>query len=80
MKEYDVIAIGTGSAMNFMENILQTDPDVKVAVIDKDDPGGICLTKGCIPPKILVYPAEVVRMLESARNVDLGSKSSLVRG
>jgi dihydrolipoamide dehydrogenase len=71
MKEYDVIAIGTGSAMNFMENILQMDPDVKVAVIDKDDPGGICLTRGCIPTKILVYPAEVVRVLESARDVGI---------
>jgi len=71
MKTYDVIAIGTGSAMNFMENILQMDPGVKVAVIDKDDPGGICLTRGCIPTKILVYPAEVVRMLESARNVGI---------
>jgi dihydrolipoamide dehydrogenase len=57
--------------MNFMENILQMDPDVKIAVIDKDDPGGICLTRGCIPTKILVYPAEVVRMLESARNVGI---------
>jgi dihydrolipoamide dehydrogenase len=71
MKEYDVIAIGTGSAMNFMENILQMDPDVKVAVIDKDDPGGICLTRGCIPTKILVYPAEVVRVMESARDVGI---------
>jgi mycothione reductase len=69
MKVYDMIAIGTGSAMNFMENILQMDPEVKVAVIDKDDPGGICLTRGCIPTKILVYPAEMVRMLESARHV-----------
>lgn len=71
MKEYDVIAIGTGSAMNFMENILQMDPEVKVAVVDKDDPGGICLTRGCIPTKILVYPAEVVRVVESARNVGI---------
>jgi dihydrolipoamide dehydrogenase len=71
MKEYDLIAIGTGSAMNFMENILQMDPDVKVAVIDKDDPGGICLTRGCIPTKILVYPAELVRMLESAKKVGI---------
>ncbi len=57
--------------MNFMENILQMDPDAKVAVIDKDDPGGICLTRGCIPTKILVYPAEVLRSLEGARSVGI---------
>ncbi|MCJ7593396.1 MAG: dihydrolipoyl dehydrogenase, partial [Desulfobacterales bacterium] len=63
MKEYDLIAIGTGSAMNIVEAMLQRAPEKRVAVIDKDDPGGICLTRGCIPTKILVYPAEIVRGL-----------------
>jgi mycothione reductase len=67
MKTYDLIAIGTGSAMNIVEAILQNEPGKKVAVIDKDDPGGICLTRGCIPTKILVYPAEVMRSVEGAK-------------
>ena len=29
-------------------------------------PGGICLTRGCIPSKLLLYPAELVRDLETA--------------
>jgi mycothione reductase len=66
MKSYDLIAIGTGSAMNIVEAILQSEPDKKAAVIDKDEPGGICLTRGCIPTKILVYPAELVRVVEHA--------------
>ena len=66
MKAYDLISIGTGSAMNIVELIIQQNPGVKVAVIDKDDPGGICLTRGCIPSKILLYPAELVRTIESA--------------
>jgi len=66
MKEYDAIAIGTGSAMNVVEGLMQRDPNIKVAVIDKDEPGGICLTRGCIPSKILLYPAEVVRAIERA--------------
>ncbi len=66
MKEYDVIAIGTGSAMNVIDGMFQRDPGIKVAVIDKDEPGGICLTRGCIPSKILVYPAEVVRTIQRA--------------
>lgn len=49
MKEYDYIAIGTGSAMEIVSAIVQNNPDAKVAVIDKDQPGGICLTRGCIP-------------------------------
>jgi dihydrolipoamide dehydrogenase len=66
MKEYDVIAIGTGSAMYVLEGMMQDNPNIKVAVIDKDEPGGICLTRGCIPSKILLYPAEVIRTIETA--------------
>jgi dihydrolipoamide dehydrogenase len=66
MKEYDVIAIGTGSAMYVIDGMMQQNPNIKVAVIDKDEPGGICLTRGCIPSKILLYPAEVIHMIQRA--------------
>jgi len=66
MKEYDVIGVGTGSAMYVIDAMMQRNPNVKVAVIDKDEPGGICLTRGCIPSKILLYPAEVIRTIQTA--------------
>jgi dihydrolipoamide dehydrogenase len=64
MKEYDLIVIGTGSAMDIVNSAIQKNPHIKVAVIDKDEPGGICLTRGCIPSKILLYPAELMRTIE----------------
>ena len=66
LKEYGLIVIGTGSAMNIVDPFIQRNPGVKVSVIDKDEPGGICLTRGCIPSKILLYPAELVRVIERA--------------
>jgi dihydrolipoamide dehydrogenase len=66
MKEYDLIAIGTGSVMDIVNAVIQDNPRLKVAVIDKDEPGGICLTRGCIPSKILLYSAELVRTIERA--------------
>jgi mycothione reductase len=66
MKEYDLISIGTGSAMSVVDAMLQTNPNLRVAVVDKDEPGGICLTRGCIPSKLLLYPAEMVRTIEKA--------------
>ena len=60
MKEYDLLVIGTGSAMNLIEPMINLNPKMKIAVVDKDDPGGTCLTRGCIPSKMLVYPAELV--------------------
>jgi dihydrolipoamide dehydrogenase len=71
MKEYDLIVIGTGSAMNIVDAMVQENPNIKIAAIDKDEPGGICLTRGCIPSKILLYPAELVRTLERAGDLGL---------
>jgi len=74
MKQYDFISIGTGSAMNIVEAMIQENPKVRVAVIDKDEPGGICLTRGCIPSKLLLYPAELVRTVEKARTFGIDSE------
>ena len=71
MKNYDLIVIGSGSAMNLVDPMLEHNPKMKVAVIDKDQPGGICLTRGCIPSKILLYPAELVRTIEEAGQLGL---------
>jgi len=49
--------------MNIVDVMIQENPRMKVAVIDKDEPGGICLTRGCIPSKMLLYPAELVRTI-----------------
>jgi dihydrolipoamide dehydrogenase len=66
LKEYDLIIIGSGTGMELGSAFLQENPAAKIAVIDKDEPGGICLTRGCIPSKLLLYPADVVRIIEKA--------------
>ncbi len=78
MKEYDLIVIGTGSAMNIIDPMLRENPGMKVAVIDKDEPGGICLTRGCIPSKILLYPAELVRLAEKAREFGISTQINAI--
>ena len=74
MREYDLISIGTGSAMNIVDAMIREKPDLKVAVIDKDDPGGICLTRGCIPSKILLHPAELIRSIEGSEEFGIEVK------
>ena len=78
MKHYDLITIGTGSAMNVVDAMIRENPNIRVAVIDKDEPGGICLTRGCIPSKILLYPAELVRTIEKSRELGIDSKINSV--
>jgi dihydrolipoamide dehydrogenase len=60
MKEYDLVVIGTGSSLNIMWPQIQRNPDLKVALIEKDRPGGICLTRGCIPTTFLGLCKECV--------------------
>lgn len=67
MKNYDLIVIGTGTGTSVADAAINESPDLKVAVIDKDDPGGICLTRGCIPSKLLIYPADVVRLIRRSK-------------
>ena len=64
--------------MNLVSPILQQNPSMKIAVIDKDEPGGICLTRGCIPTKILLYPAELVREIEHAKHLGIDVEISNV--
>ena len=70
MDKYDLIVVGTGSAMNYIDHILQDHPGMKIAVIDRDEPGGICLTRACIPSKLLLYPAELIRNIQ--RSAEFG--------
>ncbi len=60
MKEYDVIAIGSGSVTSVVTQALSRDDTLSVAIVEKDEPGGICLTRGCIPSKMILYPAELL--------------------
>ncbi|MCJ7633525.1 FAD-dependent oxidoreductase [Candidatus Bathyarchaeota archaeon] len=77
MEGFDLIVIGTGSAMDIVDALIREKANLRIAVIDKDEPGGICLTRGCIPSKILLYPAELIRTIERTREfgIDVDLKS-----
>jgi len=64
MKEYDVIIVGTGSGANLVENALGH--GLSVAVVDKGPVGGTCLNVGCIPTKMLIYPADRIMEIREA--------------
>ncbi|MBD3226879.1 MAG: dihydrolipoamide dehydrogenase [Candidatus Lokiarchaeota archaeon] len=72
METYDLIVIGAGVGLNIINGALRR--GLKVAVIEKGKVGGTCLTRGCIPSKILVYPADVIREAQHANKVGLDIK------
>jgi mycothione reductase len=79
MEEFDAILIGTGSGLQIINALIQEDPAMNVAVIDRDAPGGICLTRGCIPSKILLYSAEIVKTLGRAADAGVDAHLQGVR-
>ncbi len=71
MKKYDLIVVGSGSSMNIVPAMMNNNHELKVAIIDKDEPGGICLTRGCIPSKMILYPAELIRTINHAKKLGI---------
>ncbi|MDA8388415.1 MAG: FAD-dependent oxidoreductase, partial [Nitrospiraceae bacterium] len=64
IKEYDVLVIGAGVGLNVVFEAVGA--GLKVALVNKDHPGGTCLNVGCVPSKTLTYPADRIREIEEA--------------
>ncbi|SFS29883.1 dihydrolipoyl dehydrogenase [Lutibacter maritimus] len=61
--KYDVIIIGSGPG-GYVTAIRASQLGFKVAVIEKENLGGICLNWGCIPTKALLKSAQVYDYLK----------------
>jgi len=76
MKEYDVIVIGSGAGMIIVEGALLQ--GLKVALVDKGPLGGTCLNVGCIPSKMLIYPADRIVEIQEAAKLGINAAISSV--
>ncbi len=69
MKEYDLVIIGSGVGLTVLNEGLNRRMDC--ALVEKGKIGGTCLTRGCIPSKVLVHPANLIREAQHAEKVGL---------
>jgi dihydrolipoamide dehydrogenase len=67
MEQFDVLVIGSGSGMIVASTAV--DSGFKTAIVDSGPMGGTCLNRGCVPSKMLIYPADVVSILKEAENL-----------
>jgi len=67
MIEYGLVVIGSGAGMNVVDAALQR--GLKVAVVEEGPLGGTCLNRGCIPSKVLIHAADVIREAEGAAGI-----------
>ncbi|MEL1241327.1 dihydrolipoyl dehydrogenase [Flavobacterium flavipallidum] len=68
--KYDVIVLGSGPG-GYVTAIRASQLGFKVAVVEKENLGGVCLNWGCIPTKALLKSAQVFDYLKHASDYGL---------
>ncbi|MGH7932418.1 MAG: dihydrolipoyl dehydrogenase [Candidatus Binataceae bacterium] len=62
---YDLVVIGSGPG-GYVGAIRASQLKMRVAVVERDNPGGVCLNWGCIPSKALLNSAETMESIRGA--------------
>lgn len=76
MKYYDFVAIGGGSA-GFNGARLAASLGLKAAIVDgARELGGLCILRGCMPSKTLIYMAEILHLAQKAKTFGLHVRSA----
>jgi len=77
MMKYDLIVIGSGPG-GYVAAIRASQLGKKVAVVERESIGGICLNWGCIPTKALLKSAQVFEYLKHASDYGISAENPKV--
>ncbi len=72
-KNFDMIVIGAGPG-GYVAAIRGAQLGLNVAVIERENLGGICLNWGCIPTKALLRSSEVFHLMHRAKEFGLSAE------
>ena len=67
---YDIIVIGAGPG-GYVAAIRASQLGLKVAIVEREHMGGICLNWGCIPTKAMLRSSEVFHLMHRAKEFGL---------
>ncbi|WP_158976305.1 dihydrolipoyl dehydrogenase [Cellulophaga sp. L1A9] len=70
MSNFDIIVLGSGPG-GYVTAIRASQLGFKVAIVEKESLGGVCLNWGCIPTKALIKSAQVFNYLLHAEDYGL---------
>jgi len=73
---YDVVVIGSGPG-GYPAAIRASQLGLKVAIIEKESLGGVCLNWGCIPTKALIKSANVYEYVKHSNNYGINATGSV---
>ncbi|MGB5262463.1 MAG: FAD-dependent oxidoreductase, partial [Lutimonas sp.] len=71
--KYDIIVLGSGPG-GYVTAIRASQLGFKVAIVERENLGGICLNWGCIPTKALLKSAQVYEYLKHVDEYGLKAK------
>lgn len=71
--QYDLIVLGSGPG-GYVAAIRGAQLGLKVAIVEREKLGGICLNWGCIPTKALLRSAEIFHFMQNAKDYGLAAK------
>ncbi len=72
---YDVIVLGSGPG-GYVAAIRASQLGLKVAIVEKESLGGVCLNWGCIPTKALLKSAQVFEYINHAADYGITVKDA----
>ncbi len=72
MSHYDLIVLGSGPG-GYVAAIRAAQLGLKVAIVERELLGGICLNWGCIPTKALLRSAEIYHYMQHAKDYGLAA-------
>jgi dihydrolipoamide dehydrogenase len=70
---YDLVVIGGGPG-GYTAAIRATQLGLKVALVEKDKLGGVCLNRGCIPTKALLKSAHAVHEVKELKSLGINTE------
>ncbi len=77
MEKYDLIVIGGGSGLDVASAYKSRDK--KVAVIEPGPLGGTCLNRGCIPSKMLIHRADILKEIKNSEKFNISANVDQIR-
>ncbi len=69
-KSFDLIVVGAGPG-GYVAAIRAAQLGLKVAIVEREHMGGICLNWGCIPTKAMLRSSEVFHLMQRAKEFGL---------
>lgn len=77
-KTADVVVLGAGPA-GYVCAIRLAQLGKKVTVVDQDNVGGVCLNRGCIPSKALIYAGTLYEKMQHASEMGIDVSGAKVK-